>query len=297
MKNIFDVIIIGGSQAGLSAALVLGRSLRKVLVIDGKKPRNLTAAESHSFHTRDGENPLVLLEIAKNQIAKYKTVSIIDGVASAINKSENHFEIQVDQEKIFTRKIILATGVKDNLPDIKGLRNLWGFHLFHCPYCHGWEVKDSKIALIINNQNNSDFVKLISHWIPELTVFTNGIIFNENELKSIAINDIKIINNKIDEVKIIDKENCEIVYGGKRETFRGIFLKTEITFNNELAVTAGCSIGESGEVITDEYQQTSIEGIYAAGDLTLSHFHQITVAAASGLKAGISVNASLININ
>jgi thioredoxin reductase len=290
MKKLYDVIIIGGSQAGLSAALVLGRSLRRVLIIDGQKPRNIAAAESHNFHTRDGENPLVFLEIAKHQIKKYKTVYFKDGIVSAINKTINHFEVQVDKENLFARKIILATGVKDNLPDIKGLKDIWGSHLFHCPYCHGWEVKDSKIALIINNKNNTDFVKLISHWLPDLIVFTNGIILKETELG----NNKKIIKSNIDEVKIIDKENCEIIYGENRETFRGIFLKPEITFNNELAAAAGCAIGESGEVITDEYQQTSVEGFFAAGDLTVSHFHQRTVAAASGLKAGISVNSSLL---
>jgi thioredoxin reductase len=289
----FDVVIIGGSHAGLSAALVLGRSLRKVLVIDNKEPRNLVAAESHSFYTRDGENPMALLEIARNQIAEYQTVSFMYGIASTVDKNKNHFEVLVDKEKISARKIILATGVKDNQPNIKGLKNLWGSHLFHCPYCHGWEVKNSKIALIISDKNNFDFIKLISHWISDLTVFTNGIILNKNELEIIGRN-IKIITDKITETKIIDKENCEIIYGEKRENFRGIFIKTEITFNNELAVNAGCATGESGEVTIDEFQQTSVPGIYAAGDLTRSHFHQITVAAASGLKAAISVNASLL---
>jgi thioredoxin reductase len=293
MQNLFDVIIVGGSHAGLSAALILGRSLRKVLVVDNNKPRNLTVHESHSFYTRDGENPLVLLRIAKDQLAKYKNVSFKDGLASELKKAGENFEVNVNDQKFSARRIILATGVRDILPDIKGVEKLWGTHLFHCPYCHGWEVKDSKIALIDLNKN-FDFINLILHWNPGLTLFTNGTIYKKSELGLIKSNNLKIIENKIEEVIITGKEECEIIFNEQREKFRGIFLKPDFTFNNELAVKAGCKTGESGEILVDEFQQTSVEGIYAAGDIARTHFHQVAVAAASGLQAGIGVNTSLL---
>jgi len=291
MQNLFDVIIIGGSHAGLSAALVLGRSLRKVLVIDNNKPRNLTASESHSFYTRDGENPLVLLKIAKDQLAKYKNVNFISGFATGLKKVDGQFEVSVDDTAFSARRIVLTTGVKDILPDIKGIEKLWGTHLFHCPYCHGWEVKDSKIALI-ELKKNFDFIKLMLHWNPGLTLFTNGTTYKGPELKKMK--NLKVVDNKIDELVITGKEECEIMCEGQNERFRGIFLKPDFVFNNDLAVKAGCRTGESGEVLVDEYQQTSVEGIYAAGDLTRTHFHQVAVAAASGLQTGICVNSSLL---
>jgi thioredoxin reductase len=293
MQNLLDVIIVGGSHAGLSAALILGRSLRKVLVVDNNKPRNLTAYESHSFYTRDGENPLTLLKIAKDQSIKYQNVSFINGFASDLSKTGEHFEVKVKDQKFSARRIILSTGVKDILPDIKGLEKLWGTHLFHCPYCHGWEVKDSKIALIDLNKN-FEFINLILHWNPTLTLFTNGTSYSANEVELIKRKDIKVIDKKIDEVKITGDEECEIIFNGQREKFRGIFLKPGFIFNNELAVKAGCKTGESGEVLTDELHQTSVEGIYAARDLIRTHFHQVAVAAASGLQAGICVNTSLL---
>lgn len=293
MKNLLDVIIIGGSHAGLSAALVLGRSLRKTLVIDNNQPRNLPALESHSFYTRDGENPIELLRIAKEQLVKYNTVSVKEGRASSLIKKENLFEINVDEETFYSKRIILSTGVKDTLPGIKGLEKLWGTHLFHCPYCHGWEVKDSKIALI-DLKKNFDFINMMLHWIPDLTLFTNGNVFSKSEKELIKKNEIKIIENKINEVRILNDEECEIIFDEGKEKFRGIFLKPDFIFNNELALQAGCKTGESGEVIVDDFQQTSVEGIFAAGDLTRTHFHQVAVAAASGLQAGICVNNSLL---
>jgi thioredoxin reductase len=294
MKNPFDVVIIGGSHAGLSAALVLGRSLRNVLVIDGNRPRNFAAERSHNLYTRDGENPLNLLQIAKSQIGLYKTVSFMSGIASALRKNENHFEIRVDKEIIYAGRIILATGVKDILPDVNGLADLWGTHIFNCPYCHGWELRNSRIALITADKNNIDFVKLMSHWISDLTLFTRGFNFIEDETAEIKKRGVRIIIDEIAEVKKQGEGECKIIFAGKSEVFNGVFIKSEIAFNNELAVMAGCSTGEPGEVLTDQYLQTSVPGIYAAGDLIRPFFHQIGVAAASGLQAGISVNASLL---
>ncbi|MGE4512522.1 MAG: NAD(P)/FAD-dependent oxidoreductase, partial [Chryseobacterium sp.] len=143
MENNFDVIIIGGSYAGLSAGMALGRSLRNVLIIDSEKPCNRQTPHSHNFITQDGKRPKEISDLAKEQVAKYETVSFFNGTVIKTSKNDNGFEVETSYgEKFTAKKIILATGLKDIMPDIEGFSECWGISVIHCPYCHGYEVKD-----------------------------------------------------------------------------------------------------------------------------------------------------------
>ena len=171
----FEVIIVGGSYSGLSAAMSLGRSLRQVLVIDSGLPCNRQTPHSHNFITHDGEKPAVISAKAKLQVDLYKTVQFYNGVAISAIKTENGFEIKTESGLSFTsRKVLFATGVKDLLPEIKGFAECWGISVLHCPYCHGYEVKEERTAIIANGEMGFDFAKLISNWTKDLRLCTNG---------------------------------------------------------------------------------------------------------------------------
>lgn len=173
-KN-FDVIIVGGSYSGLSAAMSLGRSLRQVLVIDSGLPCNRQTPYSHNFITQDGEKPAVISAKAKLQVALYKTIHFYNGLAVEAVKRENGFEISTESGEVFSaRKVLFATGVKDLLPEIKGFADCWGISVLHCPYCHGYEVKNERTAIIANGEMAFEYSKLISNWTKDLRLCTNG---------------------------------------------------------------------------------------------------------------------------
>src|SRR5213594_4001133 len=170
MKN-YDVVIVGGGSAGLSAALQLGRSRRRVLVSDTGKTRNAVAHESHGFFTRDGATPAELVRIGREQLRPYETVELCSvGVKSAKAHSKG-FEITLDDEtRIACRKLLLATGVVDEMPEIEGFKELWGKSIFHCPYCHGWEVRDQPLALF----GGIELAELLKGWSDDLVLCTDG---------------------------------------------------------------------------------------------------------------------------
>ena len=171
----FEVIIVGGSYSGLSAAMSLGRSLRQVLVIDSGLPCNRQTPHSHNFITQDGEVPAVISAKAKLQVDFYKTVQFFNGLAIQAIKTNDGFEIKTDSGEAFTsKKVLFATGVKDLLPEIKGLAECWGISVLHCPYCHGYEVKTEKTAIIANGEMAFEYAKLISNWTKDLRLLTNG---------------------------------------------------------------------------------------------------------------------------
>src|SRR5687768_5885037 len=197
-EEVFDVIIVGGSYAGLSAAMALGRSLRKVLVIDSGQPCNKQTPHSHNFLTKDGATPKEIAEQGKTQVLKYDTVTFLNGTAVKGQNEGNGFLIELQTGEIFkSKKLLFTTGVKDILPDIKGLSDCWGISVLHCPYCHGYEVKNTKIGLLGNGDLGFELSRLISNWTKDLTLFTNG----KSNLTSEQSN--KIIEHKI---RIIEKE-------------------------------------------------------------------------------------------
>ncbi|MEL6971969.1 MAG: NAD(P)/FAD-dependent oxidoreductase, partial [Bacteroidota bacterium] len=153
-NNGFDVIIVGGSYSGLSAAMALGRSLRNILIIDSGLPCNRQTPHSHNFITQDGEQPAAIAEKAKAQVLNYDTIRFLHGKAISGKKTENGFTITTQKEETFTaKKLVFATGVKDIMPDIGGFSACWGISVIHCPYCHGYEVKNEKTGILANGDN------------------------------------------------------------------------------------------------------------------------------------------------
>jgi thioredoxin reductase len=175
-SNTFEVIIIGGSYSGLSAAMSLGRSLRKVMIIDSGKPCNRQTPHSHNFLTQDGETPAAISQKAKNQVMDYPTVSFHEGLAIKAHKTGNDFEVITETgEKFTSKKLIFATGLKDIMPEIDGFADCWGISILHCPYCHGYEARDTKTAILANEDSGFHYAQLLSNWTKDLALFTDGI--------------------------------------------------------------------------------------------------------------------------
>ena len=177
MKDLkdFDVIIVGGSYSGLAAGMALGRSLRRVLIIDSGKPCNRQTPHSHNFITQDGKTPKEIATLAKQQVEKYETVTFFNGLATNGVKTKEGFEIQTASgETFFAKKIIFATGIKDIMADIEGYADCWGISVLHCPYCHGYEVRNEITGILGNGEYGFEFSGLISNWTKKLTLFTNG---------------------------------------------------------------------------------------------------------------------------
>ncbi len=198
-KKDFDVIIIGGSYSGLSAAMALGRALRNVLIIDGGLPCNRQTPHSHNFITHDGEKPSVIAQKAKLQVLKYSTVQFHEGLAISGKKIDNGFLITTELMEEFTaRKLIFSTGVKDLIPAIKGFSECWGISVIHCPYCHGYEVKHEKTGILANGDFAFHYAQLIHNWTKDLTIYTNGAsTLTQEQLDKIALHNIPIIEKAI----------------------------------------------------------------------------------------------------
>jgi thioredoxin reductase len=175
MKADFDVIIIGGSYAGLSAAMALGRALRYVLVIDAGKPCNRQTPHAHNLITHDGETPASISVKAREQVSQYPNVKFYNGEAIDAHKEGELFVIKTSNGEIHAaRKLLFGTGIIDMMPDIPGVEACWGISVLHCPYCHGYEVRNQPTAIFASGEVGFEFARIINNWTKELTLLTNG---------------------------------------------------------------------------------------------------------------------------
>jgi thioredoxin reductase len=296
-EKIYDVIIVGGSYAGLSAAMALGRSLRNVLIIDSGQPCNKQTPHSHNFLTKDGVTPNEIAEQGKAQVLKYDTITFISGTAVKGQKQENGFSIELQTEEIFkAKKLLFATGVKDILPNIKGLSECWGISVLHCPYCHGYEVKNTKIGLLGNGDLGFELSKLISNWTKDLTLFTNGKSnLTPEQTNKILGHEIRIIQKEIRHLEHQQGYIERIVFNdGTDEYIKALFARGDFKQHSEIPVNLGCELTEQGYIKIDDLHRTTVPGIYVAGD-NATMFRAVSAAVAAGTKAGAIINKELID--
>ncbi|MBJ7429231.1 MAG: NAD(P)/FAD-dependent oxidoreductase [Bacteroidia bacterium] len=292
----FDAIIVGGSYSGLSAAMSLGRALKKVLIIDGGKPCNRQTPHSHNFLTQDGKTPTEISTISKQQVALYDTVQFFNGQALQGTKTENGFEIEVDSGDIFSaNKLIFATGIIDDMPAIKGFSECWGISVLHCPYCHGYEVSNQKTGILADGENAYELAKLIVNWTKDLTIFTNGIASLTGEQKSkIEKHQIKIIEN---EIKSLNHQNGyiqNIVFkDGTTHDLKAIYSRNSFKQHSNIPALFECELTNEGYIKVDAFQETTVEGIYACGD-NVTKLRTVANAVAMGTNAGMSASKKMI---
>ena len=296
LKN-FDVIIVGGSYAGLSAAMSLGRAIRNVLIIDGGKPCNAQTPHSHNFITHDGVAPAAITESAKQQVLAYPTVQLITDSVTSVTGANNHFEVFTEQgEKFSAKKIIFTTGLKDIMPNIPGLPESWGISVIHCPYCHGYEYKDKITGILINGEHAFEFGRLIRNWTSHLSIFTNGKPTFDQEISlKIASMGIKIVETELEN---IEHENGHIrnlhFKDGMRVQLDALYARLPFEQHCKIPEILGCKINNAGHIVVDNLQKTNIPGIYAAGDCA-TPMRSVSLAVAEGNKAGAFVNHELIS--
>ncbi len=289
-----EVIIIGGSYAGLSAAMALGRSLRNVLIIDSGKPCNRQTPHSHNFITQDGKTPKEISDLAKEQVLKYKTVTFHEGKVVKIIKNEDDFEVETaNGEKFNAKKIILASGVKDMMPDIPGFAECWGISVIHCPYCHGYEVKGKTTGIMANGDMAFDFTKLVFNLTKEVTLCTNGkSALNEEQTEKFNQHKINIIEDEIAEILHKNGQIQKVILkNGKEILLEALYAK--IPFEQNINVDdLGIELNENGFIKVDMMMKTTIPGVFACGDNT-TMMRSVANAVAQGNFAGAVVNKEL----
>ena len=295
----FEVIIIGGSYAGLSTAMTLGRSLRKTLVIDAGKPCNRQTPHSHNFLTQDGSTPKEISEIAKSQVTKYDSVKFYDGPAVNGKRIGKGFEITTSTGDIFTaRKLVLATGIKDLMPDIKGFSECWGISVVHCPYCHGYEIRNQKTAIIANGERAFHLASLVNNLTKEITIITSGTKdFEETQLEKLNQYNIQIIEKEISAIEHQNGQLEKFVFkDGSTETFECAYASIPFEQNSNIPKELGCKFTEHGRIEVNFMQKTTEEGIFACGDNS-SMMRSVATAVYGGNITGAMINNELTQEN
>lgn len=301
INKIYDVIIIGGSCAGLSAALVLGRSLREVLVIDAGQPCNRQTPASHGFLTRDGESPAQLLAIAREQLSNYPNVELRAG--TVVNAQLTTEGILVTSQptdgsasqQVIGKKLLLATGLFDIMPDLPGFAECWGRSVLHCPYCHGYEVHGQPLGVLANGEVGYEMATLIQHWASHLTLFTNGpSTLTETQKDTLTQLGIPIVETPI---ALLDHQAgmlTGIVFdNGSRVPLTALFSRVHFRQHTDLPEHLGCELHETGLIKVSEVGETNVPGVFAAGDAT-TLYRQVSQAVASGAKTGAWINRELL---
>ncbi|HET9276221.1 MAG TPA: NAD(P)/FAD-dependent oxidoreductase [Gemmatimonadales bacterium] len=293
----YDAIVVGGGAAGLSAALMLGRARRRTLVIDAGCPRNLPSPASHGVFTRDGTPPSELLRIARAQLAPYRSVVVRSLVAAVAARRGMHgFELELsDRSVVRGRRVLLAVGVRDRLPDIPGAAELWGTRVLHCPHCHGFEVSDAPLAVYGGGQPALELARLVLGWSRDVVLCTGG----RGELSAeqrdlLHRNGVRVIERAVERVAAApdgDGVRLELA-GGLVEHRRALFLRPDTVVACPVADQLGCERTETGHIRVGADHSTSVAGVYAAGDSS-ARGGQVVVAAASGAQAAASLNGDL----
>lgn len=292
----FDVIIVGGSYSGLAAGMALGRALKNVLIIDSGKPCNQQTPYLHNFLTNDGKAPSELAATAKRQVEKYETVQLFSGVAIKVIKTGDVFVIEVASGETFLAgKLIFATGIRDMLPAIDGLAACWGISALHCPFCHGFEVKNESTGILGNGKDGYELASLISNWTNGLRLFTNGpSTLTAVQTARLAEHQIKIIETPIEKLEHNSGYIQQITFkDGSSSQVKAVYIRSPFRQVSQLPEALGCALTDYGYIQVDAFQVTSVPGVYACGDNT-NKTRTVANAVAQGTTAGMTVSKQLI---
>ncbi|WP_390347520.1 NAD(P)/FAD-dependent oxidoreductase [Variovorax boronicumulans] len=294
-----DALIVGGSFAGLSAAMQLARARRKVCVVDAGAPRNRFAAASHGFFGQDGMPPLQMIADARDKLLAYPSVTFVDGtVTAAAADGAEGFTVSLSSgEQLSTRKLLLAFGVQDGLPDIAGLGERWGKSVLHCPYCHGYEFGDRPLGVLFHSTHPPDHALLIAEWGPT-TLFLNGDAGPDAEARArLQSHGVTLEPGRIAGVEGQGTDLAAVrLDDGRRVPIEALFVAPHTRPTSALAEQLGCAFddGPTGPVLrVDAMKTTTVPGVYAAGDVAMA-FSNATLASADGLFAGVSMHRALV---
>ena len=292
----YDAIIVGGGPAGLSAALILGRCRRRVLICDAGLPRNAASHALHGFLTRDGIEPAELLRIGREQLRRYDSVELRAIEVTDASYFGDGFEVTLsDGTCRRSRKLLLATGVVDHLPEIAGIEDFYGRSVFHCPYCDGWEVRDQPLAVYGRGEHGQGLALELTAWSDDLVLCTDGPAgLTAEDRGRLAKHSIEVREEWIAHLEGTDGMLERIVFtNGATLARRALFFSTGQHQRSDLSAILGCAFTDKGAVQTGEYETTNVPGLYVAGDA--SRLMQLAiVAAAEGAQAAFAINTALL---
>jgi thioredoxin reductase len=289
-----DVIVVGGSYAGLAAATQVARAHRKVLVIDAGIRRNRFAAASHGFLTQDGRAPGEIVADGREQLMSYPTTELASGTAVQAERRDDGFAVTMSNGSVhLAKRLVLATGVTDTPPDIAGLGERWGRSVFHCPYCHGYEIGKGRIGVIAIGEMSIHQALLIAEW-GETTLLVNGTFEPDDAQKDVlAARDVAI---EIASIEAITGKADVVFADGRVTSFDGLFTASRTSMASPLAEQLGCNFveGPLGAYIeTSGFMRTSVPGVFACGDAARGA-GSVSIAVGDGAMAGVGAHQSLV---
>lgn len=289
-----DVIVIGGSYAGMAAALQLLRARRKVLIVDAGQRRNRFADASHGFLGQDGVDPAVIHANARGQLEAYPTLTWIDGTVVDACGTKDDFHIRTnDGAEHRGRRLLLATGVVDDLPEVAGLADRWGKSVFHCPYCHGYELDRGNIGVVATGPMSIHQALFLPEWGPTTFLVNGAVELDAETTATLHARNVTIERRRITR---IDGTADVVLADGNMLRFAGLFVAPRCSPNGTLAETLGYALAETPmgtQIRTDEAKETTTPGVYACGD-TARVPHSVSLAVADGAWAGMNLHRSLV---
>ncbi|MEP6686759.1 MAG: NAD(P)/FAD-dependent oxidoreductase [Gemmatimonadales bacterium] len=289
-------MVVGGGPAGLSAALMLGRCRRRVLVCDTGESRNRWSHAVHGFLTRDGTSPATLLRTAREELRPYETVELRTVQVVDVTRDAHGFEVRcADGTVLRSRKLLLATGVLDDVPEIPGLEPLYGRSVHHCPYCDGWEWRDQPVAVYGRGDAGAALAVALTVWTGDLVLCTDGPASHSEESRERLVGSgIRVREERVRRLEGQDGRLERIVFEeGDVEIRRALFFATGQRQASELPARLGCRFLENGAVDTGECEATNVPGLYVCGDAS-REAQFVVVAAAEGAEAGMAINKALL---
>jgi thioredoxin reductase len=294
--NEYDVVVVGGGAAGLSAALVLSRARRRVAVADAGSPRNAPATHMHGFLGRDGASPAALLTQGRDEVASYGG-ELISGTVTHIRAGTGRrFETTLaDGRSLRSRRVLVTTGLRDEIPDIPGVREHWGRDVLHCPYCHGYEVRDQPVGVLGGTPGAVQHALLVRQWSSDVVFFPHTCTVTTTEREQLRAREIEIIDGRIARLRVDDDRLTGVELDSGHVVPRAaVFVRPRFVPNSDLLVRLGCATHDDGWVVTDNVGRTSTAGVWAAGN-AVNPRAQVITAAGEGSTAAIAINADLVD--
>jgi len=288
-----DVAIVGGGAAGLSAALVLGRARRRVVVIDAGTPRNAPASHMQGFLSRDGMPPAELLETGRAEVAGYGVEIVEDRVVDA----SAGFALRLAGGRtVEARHVLLATGAADEIPDVQGARERWGRDLLHCPYCHGWEVRDRPLGVLGTGPGSVQHANLLRQWTGDVILFTHETAITDRERSTLDARGVEVVDGLVERLVVTDDALQAVVMADGRSVPRAaLFIRPALRAHHDgLGAALGCELLAGGLVRVDAEGRTSTPGVWAAGNAANPRAQVIT-AAGEGSAVAIAINTELVD--
>ena len=292
----YDAIVIGAGAAGLSSALVLGRARRRVLVLDGGPPRNAAASHVNGYLGVDGMSPLELLDVGRTQVEKLG-VEIRHEVASQVEPVDGGFAVHAGGELLHAKRIVLAAGITDSLPDIPGLSEGFGGDVFHCPYCHGYEVAGQRLAVVATQPMSNHQVRMVRQWSDDVVFFLNDTIeLDADERRVFAARGVEVVDGPVDEIVRRGDALLGVRAGGALREVDAVFVAPAMVLNLDAFAGFDLEMTDTpmGPVVAaDLMGATSVPGLFAAGNVADAG-SQVIAAAAQGARVGAMINGSLV---